>query len=145
MKKSVIKISLAFVIIAAVILFLLILLSRDSEPSYSFLAGRSPVACRDVKKGSVDKCYSYSFEADFNDVCSNAGAELISEGFVDRTLPGRKTLERDYWLKSSFPRGPIRIKIYNNRKYVEHPISKKGGLGPGNGWVVVEIMYWRWW
>jgi hypothetical protein len=104
------------------------------------------VACREVKTGSVDKCYSYSFEADFNDVCSQAGTELISKGFVDRTLPGRKTLERDYWLKSSFPRAPIKIMIHNNHRYIEHTISKKGELHPRDGWIVVEIAYWRnWW
>ena len=152
MKKFVIKISLAFVIIIVVLLILLGLRSVDGDgtaPSYSFLAGRSPVACREVKTGSVDKCYVYSFEGDFNDfndVCLNAKAELILAGFVDRTLPRDKSSERDYWLKSNFPRGQVKINIYNNRKYIEHRISKEGVLDNIDGWIVVTIVYWRnWW
>ena len=147
MRKHIFKIFPICVIVIVLLLILFMLLPCTEEiPSYRFLAGRSPVACRDVIKGSVDKCYSYSFEADFNDVCSNAEAELISEGFVDRTLPRRKSLKRDYWLPGKFPRGPIKIMINNNYEYIEHPISKKGELHPRDGWIVVEIAYWRnWW
>ena len=122
---------------------LLFLLSRDSfVPSYRFLGGRNPTACRDVKTGSVDKCYTYSFVADFNNVCLNAKAELISAGFIDRTLPGNESRERRYWLNNKFPRGPVDIKIHNNHEYIEHPISKKGAIGPRDGWIVVEVIYW---
>ena len=146
MKKFVIKISLAFVIIAIVLLILLGLRSLDSfVPSYRFLGGRNPTAYREFneKSRAEDKLYTYSFEADFNDVCSNAKAELISAGFVDRTLPSDKSREHTYWLKNSFPRGPVKIKIHNNHEYIELPISKDGGLGPRDGWIVVEIIYWR--
>jgi len=146
MKKSVIKISLAFVIITIVLLILLGLRSRDEvAPSYRFLGGRNPVACKDGKTRNVDKYYTYSFEADFNDVCLNAKAELISAGFVDRTLPRDESREHTYWLKNSFPRGPVRIVIHNNHEYVELPISKDGALGDKNGCIVVEIAYWRGW
>ena len=146
MRKHIFKIFPICVIVIVLLLILFVLLPRDEAvPSYRFLDGRDPVAIREEKTGSVDKCYSYSFEANFNDICSNADTELIGAGFIDRTLPRDKSRERDYWLKSSFPRGPVKIKIYNNRKYIEHPISKKGELHPRDGWIVVEIAYWRWW
>ena len=86
--------------------------------------------------------YTYSFEADFNDVCSNAKAELISAGFVDRTLPHDVSREHTYWLQNRFPRVPVEIVIYNNLGYIE----KYRALGEKDGWVVVEIVYRRsWW
>jgi len=147
MKKSIAKLSLAFVIIAALVLILVGLQSLDEVvPSYRFLGGRNPVAFRDVKTGGTDKCYTYSFEADFNDVCSNAEAELIGEGFVDGTQPGYKSRVRDYWLKNKFPRGKVWIYIHNNHEYIKHPDSKDGALGEKDGWIVVTIAYWRnWW
>ncbi len=147
MKKYIITISLACVIVIIVVLILLGLRSIDEDiPSYRFLGGRNPTACKDAKTGSVDKLYIYSFEADFNDVCLNAKTELISAGFVDRTHPGNVSSERRYWLKGSFPRGPIDINILNNYEHIEHPISKEGGLGHKDGWVNVEVRYGRgWW
>jgi hypothetical protein len=114
-------------------------------PSYRFIAGRKPISCKDIKKGGVDKFYAYSFEADFNDVRSNAEAELIPAGFVDNTQPLNKSIYHDYLQKSRFPRGQVWIMIHNNREYIENPISKDGRLVPRDGWVVVMIMYWRGW
>jgi hypothetical protein len=147
-KKSVIKISLAFVIIAAVLLVLVGLLSIDGDgtaPSYRFLGGRKPTVCKYIKTKVVDKFYAYSFEADFNDVCSNAKAELIPAGFIDNTQPLNEYIYHDYWQKNRFPQGAVWIFIYNNREYIENPISKNGRLVPRDGWVVVMIMYWRGW
>ena len=144
MKIFVIKISLVFIGITVVLLIFLGLRSIDGDgtaPSYSFLAGRNPTACKDGKTPNVDKLYTYSFEADFNDVCLNAKAELISAGFVDRTLPANKFREHRYWLKNSFPRGPVRIVIHNNHEYIE----KYSAVGPRDGCIVVEIAYWRDW
>lgn len=142
MKKFVIKISLAFIGITVVLLVFLGLRSREEVvPSYRFLCGRNPTACKNGKTRNVDKLYTYSFPADFNDVCLNAKAELISAGFVDRTLPANKFREHRYWLKNSFPRGPVRIVIHNNHEYIE----KYSAVGPREGCVVVEIAYWRDW
>ena len=145
MRKLISKIFPIFGIIAALVLIWLGLrfIDRDgTAPSYGFLAGRSPVACRDEKKGNVDKCYIYSFEGDFNDVCSNAGAELISMGFIDRTLPSEKSRKRTFWLKEIFHCNPVNIQIHNNHMYVENDDA----IGPKDGWVVVKIIYWRgWW
>ena len=144
MKKFDITVSLGIIILLAGLMIMLGLLSRYSfVPSYRFLAGRNPTACREDKWGGVDKCYTYSFEADFNSICSNAEAELIGAGFIDRTLPGNESRERRYWLKGSFLHGPVDIKIFNNTQYIEDPISKGGGLGPEDGWVVVTVAFWQ--
>ena len=150
-KKLFVKISLAIGTIAFTLLILLGLRLVDGDgtvPSYRFLAGRSPAVCVDAKTGGMDKCYVYSFEGDFNDfndVCLNADAELISAGFVDRTQPRYRSRERDYWLKGSFPRGPVWIVIRNDHAYIEYPDSKKGGLCIRKGCFVVMITYWRSW
>ena len=145
MKKSVIKISLAFGIIVMVLLILLGLRSIDEDgtiPSYRFLDGQNPTSYKDEKIGEF---YGYSFEADFNDVCLKADAELIGAGFVDRTRPGNKSSERRYYLKSRFPRGPVDIRIHYNHEHIKHSISKKGRLLTRGDWIEVEIGYWRGW
>jgi len=150
MKKFVIKISLAFVIIAVVLLIFLGLRSRDSfVPSYRFLGGRNPITCEKRKTPNEDKRYIYSFEADFNDVCLNAKAELIPAGFavksVVKILSGNESRERYYYLKGRFPRGPVWIYIYNNRRYEKLPNSEYYAIEDKDGWVMVEIAYWRGW
>lgn len=119
MKKFVIKISLAIIIIAVVLLIFLGLRSRDSfVPSYSFLGGRNPTASKKANRGTEDsrgkedKRYIYSFEADFNDLCLKADAELIPAGFASNTLvfknlSGNEFPYRVYWLKGRFPRGTV--------------------------------------
>ena len=141
MKKFVIKISLAFVILAALILILLVLLSHDEDiPSYRFLGGLNPAAYKEFndKSHAEDRLYIYSFEGDFNDVCTKARAELISAGFVDRTLPTEKSRMHTFWLKEFFHRNPVNIRIYNNHMYIE----KDDAIGPKDGWIVVEVGYW---
>ena len=163
MKKFVIKISLAFVIITVVLLSLLVLLSSDSfEPSYRFLGGRSPITCEKANRGNEDsrgikdKRYIYSFEADFNDICLKADAELIPADFAVKAavqiLSGNESRERYYFLKERFPRGPVWVYIYNNRQYVDlhdlytHiPKSEAYGLADKEGWVMVEIVCYRGW
>jgi len=154
MKKFVIKISLAFVIIAVVLLILLGLRSRDEvAPSYRFLDGRNPVAYSEQIIDEIQykqKLYTYSFEGDFNDVCSKADAELIPDGFVCKTfvvenLAGNEFPCRSYRLKARFLRGSVSIYIYNNRQYTELPNPQKDALYMKEGWVTVEIARgWRW-
>jgi hypothetical protein len=154
MKKSVIMISLVFVIIAALVLILLGLLSIDeggTAPSYSFLAGRNPIKREKAKTGNEDRRYTYSFEADFNDLCSKAHSELTPAGFVVRSVvqihPGKEFGYRFYYLKEKFPRGLVHIYIYDSRQYIKLPNSNDYGIAPRDGWVMVEIVYgrgWRW-
>ena len=146
MKKLFVKISLTFIIIAAVVLIWLGLRSCDkggTPPSYSFLAGREPITGEKANMSDEEIRYIYSFEADFNDLCSKADAELIPDGFVVRTLvienlSGNKFPRRSYRLKNRFLNGPDRINISNGLAYIE----KEDTIGPKDGWIVVEIIYW---
>ena len=150
MKKSIAKIFLSCVIVIVVLLILLIHLSHDSEPSYRFLCDQNPTVCKDVKTQGVDRFYAYSFEADFNDVCLKADAELIGAGFVVRTnigktLSGNEYSIRNYMQKNRYPHGPVWIVIQNNREYIGNPTSKRSAFVEKDGWVVVMITYWRNW
>jgi len=164
MKKLVTKISLTFVIIAALVLIWLGLRLIDGDgtaPSYSFLGGRSPIECKKANRrsedsrGLLDRRYIYSFEADFNDLCSKANAELILAGFssnprVIKNLSGDNShyrIYRIYDLKERFPRGPVWIVIHNDIQCVKFPNSEHNGLSEKDGWVMVEVIYgrgWRW-
>ena len=165
MKKFVIKISLAFVIVIVILLIMLWLRTSDGDgtvPSYSFLGGRNPISCEKVNRGiedssgKEDRRYIYSFEADYNALCSKADTELIPAGFVVKAsvqiLSGNESSERYYSLKERFPRGPVWIYIYNNRQYVDlhdlytHiPKSKHYGLAEKDGWIMVEVACYRGW
>ena len=147
MKKFEITVSLGIIIICVLLMILLGLRPRDEDiPWYRFLGGRIPTFYTEFheKSRAEDILYTYSFEADFNDVCLNANTELISAGFVDRTLPSENFRKHTYWLKKIFHRRSVLIVIHNNQ-YIEHPISKDGALSEKDGWIVVEISYWRGW
>ena len=151
--KSIIKISLAFVIIGVILLILLGLRSIDrggTATSYCLLGGRKPISCKDLRTKDVDKIYAYSFEADFNDLCTKADAELIPAGFWGRTivvknLSDNDSNERYYWLKQKFPRGGIYIRIVNNQQYVELPNSNDYAICEKEGWAGIQIVYYRGW
>jgi hypothetical protein len=152
-KKSDITASLVIIITCVLLMIMLWLRTSDgggTAPSYSFLGGRNPITCKKANgrtedsRGKEDIRYTYSFEADFNDVCSKADAELIPAGFVGKTLLGNEYHIRYYLLKGRFPRGPICIYI-NNLQYIEFPNSKKGAIGEKDGLVMIEIIYFRGW
>ena len=155
MKKFDIKISLAFVIIAALVLISLGFLSiEEAKPSYRFLEGQNPVACKKPIERTGDGrrikgiCYIYSFEEDVNKLCSKADAELISAGF-DRFILSVGNLScndspcRVYYLMQKFLRGPIWVYIYNNRQCTKLPNSNDYAISPRDGWVMVEVVYVR--
>jgi hypothetical protein len=153
MEKYVIKTSLAFVIIAVLLLILLGLLSRDSfEPSYRFLGGREPISSTDLKTAGLDRRYIYSFEGDFNDICLKVDKELNGENFarragVGKDLSGNEHRIRGYWIPNRFPRGQVWIVIHNNLQYIELPNPKDYAIYEKDGWILVEIVYgrgWRW-
>ena len=160
MKKYVIKISLAFVIIAALVLIMLWLRSIDGDgtaPSYRFLEGRNPITCEKRRTPNEDMYYIYSFEADFNGLCSKADTELIGAGFVGKNLTGKSLSGNDYvtryyWLKNRFPRGPVWININNHLQYTNlHDLDKNTPksmhyeLAEKDGWVMIEVVYGRGW
>jgi hypothetical protein len=155
MKKFVIKISLAFVIIAAgfmIFLGLRLVGGDGAVPSYRFLDGQYPAEYKKANGkiedslGILDKVYTYSFEADFNDLCLRADAELIPAGFVGRTgvghtLFGPENRIRSYRKKGRFPRGSVRIWIHGIEQYSEIPLSNEYALDL----IIVEIFYYRGW
>ena len=120
----------------------------EGLPAYRFLGGRSPVSCVEFNDEShtEDRRYIYSFEGDFNDICSKADSELIPAGFDCRTfviesLSGYKFPRRSYRLKKRFLNESVKINISNDIAYIE----KKDTIDPKDGWIVVEIMYWSGW
>jgi len=153
MKKLVIKLSLTFGIIAAALLIMFGLRSLNGDgtvPSYRFLAGRNPITCETRRTPDEETYYTYSFKADFNDLCSKADAELIAAGFIGKNLTGKSLsvneyITRYYWLKGRFPRGPVFININNSLQYIELPNSKKGAIGEKDGWIMIEVIYGRGW
>jgi hypothetical protein len=159
MKKSDITISLIIIVVCILLMVMLWLRTVDgggTAPSYSFLAGRNPITCKIANKGiedssgKEDRRYIYSFEADFNDLCSKADAELIPAGFasnnlVFKNLSGTEFPYRAYWLQGRFPRGMVWVYIYSKVQYIELPDSKKGVSSEKDGWVKIDIVYWRGW
>lgn len=163
MKKFDITASLAIIIVCVLLTIMLWLRTSDGNaPSYSFLDGRNPISCEKTKRdegirGIEDGRYTYSFEADFNDLCLKADAELIPAGFssnsrVSINLSGDVSPIRIYDLKERFPRGQVWIYIYNNRQYIDMhdlntsvPKSEDYKMAEKNGWVMVEVIYYRGW
>jgi len=154
MKKFDITVSLGIIILCVLLMIMVGLRSSDrggTAPSYRFLAGREPVNFKKAKTGNEDIRYTYSFEADFNDICSKADVELIPAGFSGKTdvidIPKLyKFTIRSYHLKGKFPRGPIDIRVHNNDiKYIVFTDSKKGVKPIKDGWVTVEVVYYRGW
>ena len=160
MKKSDITASLVIIITCVLLVIFLCLRSIGGDgtaPSYRFLGGRNPVKWEKAKTGNEDRRYTYSFEADFNDLCSKAHAELAPAGFAVRSdvliIPGKKSRYRFYYLKEKFPRGPVWVYIYKNRQHIDlqnlyNNIPKSNyAVADKDGWVTVEIVYgrgWRW-
>ncbi|MBN2591876.1 MAG: hypothetical protein JXA81_00105 [Sedimentisphaerales bacterium] len=155
MKKSDITASLVIIITCVLLVVFLGLRSIGGDgiaPSYLFLAGREPITCKKADSPDDDRRYTYSFEADFNDICSKADDELIPEGFVGQTfdienLSGSEPLCRMYWPpRSWFSHRLTWIYIYNNRQSIKFPNSKYNAVADKDGWVTVEVVYGKdWW
>jgi hypothetical protein len=151
MKKSDITASLLIIITCILLVIFLGLRSIDiggGVPSYRFLAGREPITCKIANRGTEDRRYVYSFEADFNDLCSKVNAELIPAGFVDNTIVGEALLGyecRIYNLNGRFPRGRVCIYIYDNRQCIKLQNSNNYAISLTDGWVMVEVAYYRGW
>ena len=144
-KRRVVRVSLVCIITAIILLALSGLLSHvEGGPSFRFLKGRKPVACRSelTARRLRSKSYYYSFPADFNDICLNARAELISAGFLDRTPPPPPNKSRSclYVLRGRFLRGIVAVLICKDHDYVGYEDSKYARLHPKDGWVTVEVV-----
>lgn len=155
MKKFDITVPLGIIILCVLLMIMVGLRSCDrggTPPSYSFLAGREPINFDKADTKDEEIRYTYSFEADFNDLCSKADAELIGAGFVgstgvDKSFSDNGIPYRIYFLKEKFLRGPVWIYIYDNRRCIKFSNSDNYGIAPKDCWVMVEIVYgrgWRW-
>jgi hypothetical protein len=151
MKKYDITASLLIIITCVLVVIFLSLRSIDgggTAPSYRFLGGQKPMVCKKADSPDDNIRYTYSFEADFNDLCSKADAELIPAGFVGSTLvdePFFGNKGRIYFQKERFPRGPVWVYIYDNVQCIKHTNSNNFGIAPKDGWIWVEVAYWRGW
>jgi hypothetical protein len=160
MKKSVVKSSLAFIVIVGVVLTVIVLLSRYSKPgpsmpSFSFLGDRKP-AYRCIKShlGNDITQDFYSFEADFDDVFPDANKELLALGFVDKTRPISEQWHRNYLLLKG-PYEKIRVTFYKRQKLgvystpdsSDYSSPDRHAFHVRDGWtsvmVSVEIVPWR--
>ncbi|UCF14359.1 MAG: hypothetical protein JSW59_13170 [Phycisphaerales bacterium] len=148
MKRRLVKISLAILIVAGVLLGLLIVLTRDWGPemSFGFLDGRALTAS--IKQYRGKSFYSttrevYSFEADFNDVCAKADAELSVMGFKN-VSDGRRSL-RNYRLGDHMSANKwivVRILDMCWHEIYSSPEPSKfdgGEYYRRTGWVSVEV------
>ena len=152
-KKSDITASLVIIITCILLIILIGLRSIGGEgtaPSYRFLAGQNPITCEKVNRGIEDRRYTYSFEADFNDVCSKADDELIPAGYSGNTLVGEALFSNEsriYHLNGRFPHGPVWVYIYDNCQCIKRQNSNDYALAEKDGWVMIEVAYgqgWRW-
>jgi len=152
-KKSDIIASLVIIVVCVLLMIMLGLRTSDRDgtaPSYRFLAGRNPITFEKANGGIEDRSYTYSFEADYNDICSKADAELIPAGFVGKTVVDKAFSDngvpcRIYYLKERFPRGPVWIYIYDNRQYIKFSNSNNYAISLKDGWITVEVAYGRGW
>lgn len=152
MKKSAVKRSLAFVVIVGIFLTVIGLLLRNSRsgpsmPSFSFLSGRKPAFHSKNNSQTMYRITNdiYSFEADFNNVCLNANAELLALGFVDTTQPILYC--REYVFRGKLPYELVHVRISDNQKLTVYstPESSKyssperHAFHYRDGWVSVEV------
>ena len=154
MKKSVVKRSLAVVIIVGIFLTLVGLLvwysrSRPPIPSFRFLSGQgSALHVKDKRKSLYRTTRDiYSFEADFNDVCADANAELTALGFVDETPLGHESSRRVYSLQKKVPGESVWIRILDKHKIAVYSTPESSEYSSPelhayhyrDGWVSVEV------
>ncbi|MBN2590320.1 MAG: hypothetical protein JXA96_10695 [Sedimentisphaerales bacterium] len=148
-KSSIKKICAAFV----VIIFIVITISLDTSeylPSYQFCSERGKfVRVRTSDSGPLFKVqqiiYSCSFEADFNDICTQADKELSALGYISDS-PLFQTDARVYQLNGNSQKDFILVTIFDNRKYEKYDPDKSSGyysqdneFSYQDGWVSVQV------
>ena len=152
MKRRVIKISLAIFVVVGVLLGLLVILSQDWGPemSFGFLDGRSVTARINQDRGrSVYRIVqeTYSFEADFDDVCDKVDAELSALGFTRLTMSVGGQYSREYRLRNE-PLGDwLAVSVQNEHKVSTSSTAKSSEyLSPDSyehlsmeGWVSILV------
>lgn len=145
MKRRVVKLFLAILIVVGILLGLLAALWRDwgSEVPFDFLAGRTLTAR--TQRDTVRSVYGrsvygpttviYSFEgdfADFNDVCTKADSELLPMGFTLFPPIGDVLDTRIYLLSSTIPDTCAAVGISYRQKTEAHSTPKSSEHPPPN-------------
>ena len=132
MKRRVIKISLAILVVVGILLGLLAVLTRDWGPEvpFDFLAGRALTARierNQIIQWSGHTRTVYSFEgdfADYNDVCTKADSELLAMGFT-LLPPMGDTLHTRFYLSSNVALDPCVCVGLSYRREAEAPSTLK--------------------
>lgn len=150
MKRRVVKISLAIIVIATILLSLLVLLTLDSgsRMTFGFLDGRALTARIERNPGrSAFRTTRdvYSFKADFNDVCAKVDAELTALGFT-RLMDMPDSDMREYRLNNSSNKLILVrvlnrniLSVYSTPKSSKYSNPDRHEYRWRSGWVSVEI------
>jgi len=151
-KKRAVKIAAAAVVVVALALLGLWIWSLEPLPvtSSRFLAGRE--FFRSIRTESGRPPYKIvtqtcSFEADFNDVCTNADAELLGRGFKVVVRASQRPETRRYVLQKDAFSEWTSVTIYGGRRFTKFPLRQFSrdrddycyGYESSDGWVAVEV------
>jgi hypothetical protein len=151
-KRRVVKISLAILVVVGIALGLLLQLvcDRGPEMSFGFLDGKALTARIERDPGRYPyrtRRDVYSFEADFDDVCTKVKAELTALGFSRLMgLPESEMCQYRLWNNSSTER--LDVRILNRNVLSAHSAPKSSEYSSPDpheyhwryGWVSVEIV-----
>jgi len=151
MKRRVVKISLAIFVVIGILLGLLVVLLLDTglETSFDFLDGRTMTGPIDQAHHShIIKGEVYSFEADFNDVCAKAGAELLELGFSSKRGFDRDPRRCSYARHKSASIRQLGVMIIDKHRFSMYSTPKSSEYSSPDryqyhyeeGWVSVEIV-----
>ena len=151
-KRRLIKVSLAILFVVGIFLGLLVVLMWDSGPgtTFGFLDGRSATARINQDRGrSVYRIVqeTYSFEADFNDVCDKVDAELSALGFTKLDMGSRGQHSREYRLRNEPIGDWLAVSVQNEYKVSTSSSAKSSEyLSPDSyehlsmeGWVSILV------
>jgi len=150
MKRRAVKISLVVTVAVVILLGLLVVLAWDwdLETSFGFLDGRTMTGRIEQARNSRKITREvYSFEADFNDVCAKADAELSALGFRRLSEGNQEPRMRDYLRKKSFSVRWVNVRVIDRLKFSagsapkssENSNPDRWEYRDAEGWVSIEI------
>jgi hypothetical protein len=152
MKRRLLIVSLAILIAVGILVGLFVAVTRDPGPamSFNFLDGRKLIARIEEKPGkSAYKTTRdvYSFEADFNGVCTKAEAELLGLGFKNVMLGNQKSNSRQYMLRNNASAERFSVSILDKQRLSSYSTPESSGYSSPerheyhwrDGWVSIEV------
>jgi len=124
MKRRVVKISLAILVVVGIALGLLLQLVRDRGPemSFGFLDGRTLTARIKKHPGrSSNRTIRevYSFEGNYIDVCAKVDAELLARGFMVSFAPPTEIFGWRKYLLANAASAGITFVTIRDRQYLK--------------------------